>query len=158
MLKAGIIIGFVALLFAVGVALLSPICVPCLSLLLGLGAGFLAGVFEKPEEGNETLRIGALAGVIGGIGMAFGQLIGAVINSIIVGPEGTAQLIESFGFQTGGLAEIGLSYWAGLIGSTVCFGLLDIALMAGFGVVGALAWGKFLRKNTGSSEEVVMEE
>ncbi len=52
---------------------------------------------------------------------------------------------------------IGLSYWAGLIGSTVCFGLLDIALMAGFGVVGALAWGKFLRKNSGFSKEVVME-
>ncbi len=157
MLKAGIIIGFAALLFAVGAALLSPICVPCLSLLLGLGAGYLAGVFEKPEEGNETLRTGALAGVISGIGMALGQVIGAVINSKIVGPEGAAHMIESFGLQTGGPVAIGSSYWVGLIGSTVCFGLLDIVLMAGFGVVGALAWGKFSRKNAGSSEEVVME-
>jgi len=157
MLKAGIIIGLVALLFAVGVALISPLCVPCLSLLLGLGAGYLAGVFEKPEEGNQTLKIGALAGVIGGIGMALGQVIGAVINSIIVGPEGAAQMIESFGLQTGGPAAIGSSYWFGVIGGTVCFGLVDIALMAGFGVLGALAWGKFQRKNSGSSPGVVME-
>ena len=157
MLKAGIIIGLVALLFAVGVALISPLCVPCLSLLLGLGAGYLAGVFEKPEEGNQTLKIGALAGVIGGIGMALGQVIGAVINSIIIGPEGAAQMIESFGLQTGGPAAIGSSYWFGVIGGTVCFGLVDIALMAGFGVLGALAWGKFQRKNNGSSPGVVME-
>lgn len=157
MFKAGIIIGLAALFFAIGVALLSPLCVPCLSLLFGLGAGFLAGVFEKPEEGNETLKIGALAGVIGGIGMALGQTIGAVINSIIVGPEGAAQIIESFGLQAGGPAAIGSSYWIGIIGGTVCFGLVDIALMAGFGVLGALAWGKFLRKNSESSAEVVME-
>lgn len=157
MFKAGIIIGLVALLFAVGVALLSPLCVPCLTLLLGLGAGFLAGVFEQPEEGNETLKTGAIAGVIAGIGMALGQAIGAVINSIIVGPEGAAQLLENFGFQTGGQAAIGSSYWIGIIGGTVCFGLVDIALMAGFGVLGALAWGKFLRKNSESSAEVVME-
>jgi hypothetical protein len=157
MLKAGIIVGLIAFLFAVGVALLSPLCVPCLSLLLGLGAGYLAGVFEKPEEGNETLKIGAIAGVIGGIGMALGQVIGAVINSIIVGPERAAQILESFGLQTGGQTAIGSSYWIGIIGGTVCFGLLDIAFMAGFGVLGALAWGKFQRKNSGSSPEVVME-
>jgi hypothetical protein len=157
MAKAGIIVGVVALLFGVGVALLSPLCVPCITLLLGIAAGFLAGVFDKPAEGNETLKTGAFAGLIGGAGLVLGQLAGAIINAIVVGPEGAAQLLENLGMQTGGPASIEGSYWIGVVGSTVCLGGFDLVLMAGFGVLGALAWGKFIRKDDDSLIEVIQE-
>ncbi len=147
MIKAGIIVGFIAMFFAVGVALLSPVCVPCVALLLGIAAGFLGGMFEKPAEGKETTRVGGLAGLISGIGIALGQLIGAIVNSQLVGPDGAAEMMRNFGLQGGGAGAFENSYWVGVVASTVCFGLLDIVLMAGLGVVGALMWGKFMRKN-----------
>lgn len=150
MVKAGVITGAVSLVLGIGFALLSPICVPCIALFLGIGAGFLAGMFDKPLVGNETLKTGALAGVISGIGLALGQTIGAVLNSILVGPERAARMLENLGVQAGGTTIVGPGYWAGVIGSTVCFGVVDVVLMAIFGILGALAWGAFLRRNEDS--------
>jgi len=155
MLKAGIITGMVGLFFAVGLTLLSPVCVPCLALFLGIVAGFLAGGFDKPGEGSATVKTGALAGLIAGIVLALGQIIGAGINSILVGPEGTAQLLESFGMYSGIDAT---GYWLIVACSTLCFGVIDMVLMAGFGVLGALVWGVFLRKDVPSpSKEMEMD-
>jgi hypothetical protein len=144
-IKAGLIVGLISLFLAVGLALLSPVCVPCMTLLFGLGAGFLAGAFDRPSEGKETLRCGAFAGVIGGMGAMLGQFIGAVINSMIIGPEGTAQLMKDLGFQPADAAGFESGYWIGIVGSTMCFGFLDLVLMAGFGALGALIWGKLVR-------------
>jgi hypothetical protein len=145
MIVSGIIIVVISLVIAFGLALLSPLCVPCIVLFLGLVAGFAAGVLNKPDEG-ETIKIGALAGTISGIGAALGQVIGAAVNSILVGPEGAARLLGDFGIAAGGPTTISSAYWAGIISSTLCLSLLDIVLMAGFGALGSLAWGKLLRK------------
>jgi hypothetical protein len=134
MLKSGLIFGVVALFLSAGAALLSPLCVPCcLALFLGLGAGFVAGVFDKPGDNNTATKSGALSGAIGGVGALVGQSIGAVINGALVGPEGTARILEQLGLPSGG-------YWAGLFASGCCLGILDIALMAGLGALGGILW------------------
>lgn len=144
MLKAGIITGIFGLFLGVGVALVSPLCVPCVALFLGLIAGFLSGLFDKPREGTETIKTGALAGLITGIILALGQFSGAAINSIVVGPEGAAQFMGNWGMYPNVDATV---YWIGMLGTTLCFGFLDILLVAGFGVLGGLGWGVFLRKD-----------
>ena len=143
MLKSGLILGVVALLLAIGAALLSPLCVPCLTLLLGLGAGYLAGAFDKPSEKRGSTKSGAIAGAIGGAGALIGQAVGAVINSQLVGPGGAIQLIRQLGIQLPSGAtptDIATGYWGGVIGSTCCLGLFDVALMAGLGALGGLLW------------------
>lgn len=145
MWKAGLIVGGISVLLAVGLAIVSPLCVPCMSVLLGLVGGYLAGVFDKPIEGRETMKAGAYAGGIGGVGAILGQAFGAVVNATLVGPERAAQIMRQFGIYSGNQAGFESSYWLGVIGSTMCFSVLDILLMAGFGVLGALAWGRFTR-------------
>ncbi len=148
MYKSGIILAVVALVIAVGLTLLSPICPPCAALFLGLGAGFLAGVFDKPQDNNESAKIGAIAGGIGGVGALLGQFAGAGLNAWLVGPEKAAQIMEQLGVDAGGQAGFGSGYWIGIVGSAVCVGLLDVALMAGFGAVGGLLWWQITGKKT----------
>jgi hypothetical protein len=140
MLKSGLIAGAVTFVLALGFTLLSPLCVPCLALLLGLGAGFLAGVFDKPLDNSNAAKSGAGAGAIGGIGAIIGQMVGAVLNSIIVGPETAAALMEQLGLPAPDPNSLGAGYWVGIVGSGCCFGLLDVALMAGLGALGGILW------------------
>jgi hypothetical protein len=138
MLKSGLIFGVVALLFSAGAALLSPLCVPCLALFLGLGAGFVAGVFDKPADNGGATKLGAQSGVIGGVGALIGQCIGAVINGVLIGSEGAARMLEQLGIPNSGSSASG--YWVGLFASGCCLGILDIALMAGLGALGGILW------------------
>lgn len=139
MLKSGLIFAAIALVLAIGSAvIISPLCVPCLALFLGLGAGYVAGMFDMPADNAATIKAGALAGAIGGAGGLLGQLIASAINAVLVGPEGAMQLMRQLGIDPGAAGAQG--YWGGLIGGTCCFGLLDVALMAGLGALGGLLW------------------
>jgi hypothetical protein len=149
MYKSGIILGVVALVVAFGLTLLSPICTPCGALFLGLGAGYLAGVFEKPLSNGATAKSGAIAGGIGGIGALLGQFIGAAVNVMVLGPEGTSQLMQQMGVDVGSNQAAATSgYWIGVVGSAACVGILNIALMAGLGALGGLLWWQITGKNT----------
>ena len=149
MYKSGIILGIVALIVAVVLTLLSPLCPPCAAVFMGLGAGFLAGVFDKPMDNGASAKAGAIAGGIGGIGALLGQAIGAALNAMLLGPEGTAQLLQQFGFDVGSNQAAATSgYWIGVVGSAACFGFLDIALMAGLGALGGLLWWQMTGKNS----------
>ena len=140
MLKSGLIAGGVTFVLALGFTLLSPLCVPCLAFFLGLGAGYLAGVFEKPLDNGSSAKSGAVAGAIGGVGAIIGQMGGALLNAVIVGPEKAVKLVEQLGIPVATSNDFGAAYWVGIIGSGCCFGLLDVALMAGLGALGGLLW------------------
>jgi LytS/YehU family sensor histidine kinase len=140
MLKSGLIAGGVTFVLALGFTLLSPLCVPCLAFFLGLGAGYLAGVFEKPLDNGSSAKSGAVAGAIGGVGAIIGQMVGALLNAVIVGPEKAVKLVEQLGIPVATPNDFGAAYWVGIIGSGCCFGLLDVALMAGLGALGGLLW------------------
>jgi hypothetical protein len=155
MRKSGLIFSVVAILFGIGLSLLSPICVPCLAVFLGLGAGYLAGVFDKPVESSASGKSGAIAGVIGGVGALLGQGIGSVINASIVGPERAVELIRQLGVPTSSVGSIQSGYWGGLIGVTCCAGLLDVVFMAGLGALGGILWWQFVGKNSIASKQII---
>ena len=146
MVRSGLILGALALFVSAGATLISPVCVPCIAIFLGLGAGYLAGLFDKPATSSATSKAGAIGGAVGGIGAILGQVIGAVINSTIVGPQGLQSIYEKLGVPTGNM-NLTQTYWIGVVGGTLCFSVLDVLLMAGFGAVGALLWWQTTGKN-----------
>jgi MFS family permease len=116
-----------------------------MSVVIGLAAGYLAGVFDKPPAGNQTIKTGAFAGLISGVGALLGQVLGSVINSFLVGPDKATQFMDYLGYQLQNPEAFQSRYWIGMVGGTICCSVMDIILMAGFGILGALAWGKFSR-------------
>ncbi len=146
MVRAGLIVGVVALLVAAGATVISPLCAPCAGIFLGLGAGYLACAFDKPSSTSASSKAGAIAGAAGGVGAVLGQVLGTVINAAIVGPSGAAEFVRLLGLPTTGQG-FEQSYWIGLVGSAACLSLLDLLLMAGFGVLGAFLWWQTTGKN-----------
>lgn len=138
MTKAGLILGAVMLVLGIGGSLISPVCVPCLAAVAGIGAGYLAGVFDKPLTSGGSAKVGAIAGAIGGAGALLGQIIGGILNSMLVDPQTVKDMMEQFGFPTTyyDSSFVQLSQ----IGGGVCFGVLDIVLMAGLGALGGILW------------------
>lgn len=146
MVKSGLILGAVGLLFGIGAALLTPLCVPCLAIFLGIAAGYLAGVFDKPNENGKAVKKGALSGLIASAGVILGQIIGAVINNSVVGAEGAAEILEQFGYNYG--AEYENIYAISQVLGTVCFSFLDIVFMVLLGMLGGFLWWKFTGSKT----------
>ncbi len=149
MIKAGLILGAVMLVLGIGSSLISPLCVPCLAVIAGIGAGYLAGVFDKPLTSGGGAKVGAIAGAIGGAGALLGQIIGGILNVLLVDPQNVMNMMEQLGFPS--------TYYdpsviqLGQIGGGVCFGLLDIVLMAGLGALGGILWQQIAGKNTNSN-------
>jgi hypothetical protein len=145
MKKSALIFALVAFVAIILVSLITPFCTPCLALLVGALAGYLACVFDKPVEKSVAVKKGALAGLLGGIGAILGQIVGSIINGATVGPQGAADLLRQLGLSTGG-ASMDSTYWIALVISTLCFGLLNIGIMAGMGALGGLLWNSFNNK------------
>ena len=139
MVKAGIIIGVVALVLVLGSAfLISPFCAPCWGVLLGLAAGYLAGVFDHPAVMNDLVKKGAIAGAIAAAFAGLGSLIGGVINAAMLNPADLQSLGDALGVQLPNMDST--SIWTGQLGGACCVGLLNLALMAGLGAAGAALW------------------
>ncbi len=141
MVKSGLIMGAVMFVLALAAgAVISQFCTPCLALFIGLGAGYLAGVYDKPALQNDALKKGAIAGAIaGGIGI-LGQLIAGVINASYLRPE---TLNNLFGQNLVNQQML----WLGQMGGAVCIGLFNVLFMAGLGVGGAAIWNAMRNQN-----------
>jgi hypothetical protein len=139
MVKSGIIIGVVGFVLVLGSAVIfSPLCAPCWGLILGLAAGYLGGVFEKPLNNNEVIKKGAIAGAIAAGLILVGALIGGVINAALLDPSDLQQMYELLGVTDYTLDQT--TIWVGQLGSAVCGGLLNAVLMAGMGAAGGALW------------------
>lgn len=138
MVRSGLILAVVALIFSASATLISPMCTPCLAVFMGIFAGYLAGIQEKPRDEGKAAKIGAGAGAIGGVGALLGQFIGSAINAKMVGPEGAMELLNQFNIPIN--TDITVPYWAGVVTSSFCFGILNVLLMAGLGALGGYLW------------------
>lgn len=133
MVKSGLIMGAVMFVLALGVSLISPLCAPCIAVFVGLGAGYLACVFDKPLVSSDGLKKGAIAGAIaGGLGL-IGQMIAAFVNTNAVTAEQINQILGQEFYNQQSLQMVQL-------GAGLCLGLFNILLMVGLGVAGAAIW------------------
>lgn len=152
MVKAGGIgaaVGFVAALI---LTLITPLCNPCAALFIGLGAGVLAAFWERPAAGGDGALKGAEAGAIALAGGLLGQMAGAVLNGIVVGPERAAQLVRRLGLPVE--SQQPAQYWAYLLGGNCCCALMNVLLGAGLGAVGGIIGYQIWGKSAGASPEI----
>jgi len=147
MVKAGLILGVVMLILGIGGSLITPICVPCIALMAGLGTGYLASVFDRRATSSDAAKIGAGAGAIAGVGALLGQIIGGILNALIVGAEGAAAVAEAWGLPVAPDPNI---YYVSFIGAGVCIGIVDVVIMAGLGALGGVLWYQITGKNVNS--------
>lgn len=150
--KAGLIGLAAGLIFGLGITLLLPYCTPCAAIVIGLGVGFLACLWDKPLTGGSCAGVGAKAGLIAGIGHLVGQLIGMAINGILVGPEGAAETLKLLSEQLDLDTTVmdTTTYWVSMLVVNGGCGLLNIAITAGLGALGGLLWYQFIgqKRNT----------
>lgn len=137
MLKAGLIGAGVGFVLAIIAALITPLCNPCAALLLGLGVGALAAVWERPPTSGASAGEGAKAGAIATVGSLVGHMIGAIANGFIVGPEGVTRLYRQFDIR---MPLTPQSYWIALLGSNCLCAVVNVALGTALGAVGGLVW------------------
>ncbi|HUV89073.1 MAG TPA: hypothetical protein VMY80_05435 [Anaerolineae bacterium] len=145
MLKAGLIgagVGFVLALVAV---LVTPFCNPCVALLLGLGVGVLAAVWERPATSGGSAGEGAKAGAIAAVGGLLGQMVGAVANGLMVGPEKAAEMFRQLNIDVPAITQ--QTYWVYNVGGNCLCGAFSVALGAGLGALGGLLWYQVKGKN-----------
>ena len=140
MLKSGLIVGAVMLVLGTTFGFLFPLCVSCLAIFAGVGAGYLAGVFDKPADQGTAAKSGASAGAIGGGGALLGHLIGGMAAVAIQGPQAGAEIMRQLGLPTDTSPAGTAGFYGGAFISTCCFGLVSVALMAGLGALGGFIW------------------
>ena len=143
--KSGLLIGVITLFLALGVTLVSPICVPCVGLLLGLAAGYLAGVFSKPNDARGSIRVGGIAGAIAGAMGLVGMIIGGLINSSVVDPAKMEAIFQRLGLPNYVVSQTQL-LTTQLLGSA-CIGVFNILWMAILGIAGGAIWYQLAGKN-----------
>jgi hypothetical protein len=129
--RIGLIVGVIGLVLNICVAGFIGFCGPFLSLVAGGIAGFFATQQEKPLTKNEGARVGATAGGIAGGLIILGQIIGGV---------GALAYMQSTGASTpfGQMPDLGdpatsIGFYAGGIGTALCFGVIGALLAAGAG-------------------------
>ena len=137
MRRSGVIFAAVMAVAAGILGFIFPWFVPCVALIVGAIAGFLGASFEQALTSGDATRRGAGAGAIAGIGAWAGHILGGVASAAI-GPNSAAALIERFGPSTD--VSSPWAYYTAALGFGCCFGLVEIALMAGLGAVGGLIW------------------
>ncbi len=123
-------------LFVLGLAaVISPFCALFVPLLTGLGAGYLAGVFDKPLSNGDAAKRGAGAGAITGGVAFFAQIIASILNSLVLqNPQ--YQLGRIWGAEAVDPAVV----WALQILFALCIGLMNVGLTAAFGAGGGAIW------------------
>ncbi|MCS6883648.1 MAG: hypothetical protein NZU74_20180, partial [Chloroflexaceae bacterium] len=78
MVRSGLIFAVVMLFIGGILAFLFPLCVPCIALVVGAGAGYLAGMWDKPLNNSLSIQRGAGAGAIAGVGALLGHVFGGL--------------------------------------------------------------------------------
>jgi hypothetical protein len=130
-IRIGLIVGVIGLVLNICVAGFIGICGPFFSLIAGAIAGFLAAQQEKPFTKKEGARAGATAGGIAGALIIIGQILGGI---------GALAYMQSTGTQTpfGQMPDLGdpatsIGFYAGGVGTALCFGIVGALLAAGAG-------------------------
>ncbi|MBN2086647.1 MAG: hypothetical protein JW748_15635 [Anaerolineales bacterium] len=153
MVKSSAIVGVVTFFLVLISGLLYNICClvsPLLAVVLGLAAGFLCSVFEKPVDAEKAAVRGGIAGAITGAVALIAETIGATIAQYIGYQGGNVQACLP-GLCEEGAAPVAMTNaMLGAVFNSCFCGLILLAVMAGLGAAGAVVWMKTsAKKKTG---------
>ncbi len=145
MRRATLIAGLVGFLGAlISGAVNWQICVPCLALVLGAGAGYFACRVERPADQPGATRLGATSGALAGVVTLIGNVAGGLLGAAILGPQGAEQYTESIARGLGvTLPQAPISpvtYYASALGTSACCGVVSIFIMALLGALAGMVW------------------
>jgi hypothetical protein len=113
--------------------------------IFGLLTGYVAGVFDKPNDAPRSLKIGGIAGLISGCLGLSGSLIGGAINGATVNAATVEQFYRTLGINNVSLSQSQLLTYQ-LLGAA-CIGIFDVVLMALLGLAGGAVWYQLMGKN-----------
>ena len=130
--RIGLIVGAIGLVLNICVSGFLGFCGPVLSLIAGGIAGYLAVQREKSFSKNEGARTGATAGGIAGGLIILGQLLGGVAALVYMQASGAPTLLGPLPNLSGDPAAA-VGFYAGGLGTALCFGLIGALLAAGAG-------------------------
>jgi hypothetical protein len=134
MIRSALILGAVSFIYMLVANIVQNSCAPCLAVLLGLAAGALAAVFDKPAAANKAAVSGALAAWIASIGAVLGTVAGLAIRIFaIFGPNTFAEIIPGMNYSQ---SDINL----GLFFTFCCCAAIPFLLMAASGALGGFLW------------------
>jgi len=154
MIKSSAIVGAITFILVLISGLLYNICCllsPMLAAVLGLAAGFLCSVFEKPSDAEKAAVRGGIAGAVTGGVALVAETIGATIAQYVAFQGGSIQACLP-GLCQEGSAPVGVAQ--AMLGAAFnsCFcGLILLAVMAGLGAAGAVVWIKTSGKKKSDS-------
>ncbi len=145
MVKSSAIVGVITFVLVLIAGLLYNICClvsPVLAAVLGLAAGFLCSMFEKPVNAEKAAVRGGIAGAITGAVALVAETIGATIAQYIAYQGANVQACLPGLCQEGAAPVAMPNAMLGAVFNSCFCGLILLAVMAGLGAVGAVVWLK----------------
>jgi MFS family permease len=147
MIKAGVLGGVVGLIYAMGLAILSPLCTVCFMPVLGLGVGYLAGWISQPLESSRAVTAGVVSGGLTGLGASLGQLLaGFVFSVLFASPEQLNLIMREFGF-TDIPPLTADQYWQSILLINSFCSITNWILLIGLSITGCMFWMQRRQKN-----------
>jgi hypothetical protein len=140
MIKAGVVGAFFAVIYVMGVTLISPFCTICLTPFLGFGIGYLASRFTRPQRHEAAITTAVTAGIMTGIGAMIGQMLAAMVNAVLVtNSEELPALFEELGLTQ--LIMLNSSeYWQTTMFMNSFCSVLNLAIIVGLAISGSMYW------------------
>ena len=136
------LVGFVAALL--GGAVGWQICLPCLGLVLGAGAGYLACRVQAPADQPSATRVGAMAGGLAGAVTLLGSVIGGLGGAAILGPAGAQAEMQTIAKSLGVAVPLTplspITYYGAALASSACCGAAVVFIMALLGALAGMVW------------------
>ncbi len=152
MIRSGIIVGAIAFVYLFVTSVAMPICAPLEAGLLGLFAGFLAAVFDKPPVVNKAALRGAIAGLITSIFAVIGGVAGYLIRVYVVfTPEATNSVVNQL-LQTEPSASDATTDVLSNILSLGCCNCTNLMLIIGLGALGGYLWYRWKGPKTPAAQ------
>jgi hypothetical protein len=130
-IKMGLVVGVIGLALNVCVAGFIGFCGPFVSLLAGGLAGFLAAQQEKLATKSEGAKAGAISGGLAGALIIIGQVLGGIAALAFMQSNGTQLPFGTIPDVSDTAGMVG--FYAGGIGTGLCFGIIGALLAAGAG-------------------------
>jgi hypothetical protein len=146
MIKSGIIVGAIAFVYLFVTSIAMGLCAPVEAIILGLMAGALAVILDKPQLANKAALSGGIAGLIAGIIGVIGNVAGTLLKTyVIFTPETITSVANQLtGTQSSAfdstISTISTFFTAG------CCVVIDLILMVGLGALGGYLWFAYKNK------------